>query len=217
MWAPRLYLVTDRTRTKGRDLIEVVDAALRGGVDAVQLREKDLSARELVELGLRLRQVCTRRGAKLLVNDRVDVALAVGADGVHLPAASFSPADARQLLGPNSIIGVSTHFKEEVEHAAANGVDFAVFGPIFDTESKRPYGMPHGIENLHDVCTSARVPVVAIGGIMLDNIAAVAKAGTSGVAVIGAILEAPEPAQASRELRRLCNRSHAWRQVIIDG
>src|ERR1043166_4223314 len=144
----RLYLVTDRTRTGGRPLLEVVEAALDGGVDAVQLREKDLPTDELVDLATRLVGLCRRHGARLLINDRIDVALAVGADGVHLPVDSFRVADARSLLGNAALIGASAHHAGAARSAAAAGADFVVFGPVFDTPSKRVFGPPVGLAAL---------------------------------------------------------------------
>jgi thiamine-phosphate pyrophosphorylase len=198
----RLYLVTDRTRTRGRPLLDVVEQALAGGVDAVQLREKDLPARQLLALAEHLRDLCGQFGARLLINDRLDVALAVGADGVHLPAQSFTPAQARQLLGPGSLVGVSTHTLSEAHAAAAAGADFIVFGPIYDTPSKRAYGPPLGVDALHEACATSRIPVLAIGGIMTTRAAAVRARGAHGIAVVGAVLEAAEPRAAAAQLHR---------------
>ncbi|MBI3784246.1 MAG: thiamine phosphate synthase [Deltaproteobacteria bacterium] len=198
--APRLYLVTDRRSTAGRDLLDVVAQALQGGVDAVQLREKDLSTRELCDLARALNELCKRHGARLLVNDRIDVALAVGAGGVHLPAQSFDPRDARRLLGAGAWIGCSTHSVDEARAAAESGADFVVFGPIFDTPSKRDLGTPLGLDALSSVCTTLAVPVVAIGGIDTGNIRQVRRHGCSRVAVIRALLEAPDPAAAAAVL-----------------
>ena len=197
----RLYLVTDRTRTGGRPLPDVVEAAVCGGVDAVQLREKDLPGGALFELARELRSRCTRHGARLLINDRIDVALAVGADGVHLPVASFSPADARALLGPDRLVGVSTHSIEQVQRASAGGADFVVFGPVFDTPSKRAFGPPLGLAALAQAAGAASVPVFAIGGVTAARAAAVRQHGAHGLAVIAAVLEAADPAAAARALR----------------
>src|SRR5438445_3722433 len=158
----RLYLITDRHRTAGRPLLDVVEQALAGGVDAVQLREKDLPARDLLALAQRLGDLCRRHGARFLVNDRIDVALAAGADGVHLPADSFTAVDARRLLGPRALIAVSTHSLAEARAAAAAGADCIVFGPIFDTPAKRPFGPPLGVAGLAAVARAVALPVVAI-------------------------------------------------------
>ncbi len=197
----RLYLVTDRTRTCGRRLLDVVEAALRGGVDAVQLRDKDLSARELFELACRLRGVCKRYGARLLINDRIDVALAAGADGVHLPVNSFLPADARRLLGPGALIGASSHSLAEAHAAAGDGADFVVFGPVFDTPSKRANGAPGGLEALWQVARAVAVPLLCIGGIDAERVESVCRQGVAGIAVIGAILEAEDPEAAAHGIK----------------
>ena len=197
----RLYLVTDRHRTNGRPLLDVVDAALAGGVDAVQLREKDLSGAALLELARRLRDVTRRYGARLLINDRVDIALACEADGVHLPADSFAPADARRLLGKTRLIGVSTHSVEQARAAAAGGADFIVFGPVFETPSKRAYGKPVGLDALAQVAQAVAQPVLAIGGIRAERVASVLQRSTRGVAVVAAILEAGDPRAAAAALR----------------
>ncbi|MGH7787120.1 MAG: thiamine phosphate synthase, partial [Candidatus Binatia bacterium] len=139
-----VYLITDRGQTAGRPLLAVVGAALQGGIRLVQLREPELGTRPLLELARALRRLTRAHGAALLINDRIDVALACDADGVHLPGRSFAVADARALLGPQRWIGISTHAPDEVRAAAAAGADFAVFGPLFETPSKRAYGPPLG-------------------------------------------------------------------------
>ncbi len=194
-----VYLVTDRRETGGRDLEAVVEAALRGGVRAVQLRERDLSTCDLLALATRLRALTSEHGALLLVNDRVDVALACGADGVHLPASSFAVPDARALLGPRRLIGVSTHHPNEVVVAAESGADFAVFGPIHDTPSKRPYGPPLGLAALRQAA-AASIPVYAIGGIDAARATEARRSGAAGVAVVRAILAAADPAAAAARL-----------------
>jgi len=206
----RLYLITDRALCAPRELVDTCAEVLsmasrefaRGSV-ALQLREKDLTARDLYNVALRLRDVCTRTGTALLVNDRIDVALAAGADGVHLPARSFSVADARALLGPAKLIGVSTHSVADVAKAAAAGADFAVFGPVYDPISKSGYGAPRGLEELRAVVVSVSMPVYALGGITAARTRDVMRAtsdGTAGVAVIGSVFGAKAPADAAREI-----------------
>ena len=179
----------------------MVDAALAGGVDAVQLREKDLSGAALLALACRLRDVTRRYGARLLVNDRVDIALACDADGVHLPADSFAPADARRLLGQHRLLGASTHSVEQAQAAAAGGADFIVFGPVFETPSKRAFGTPVGLEAVAQVAHAVLQPVLAIGGLTAERVASVLQCGARGVAVVAAILEADDPRGAAAELR----------------
>jgi thiamine-phosphate pyrophosphorylase len=194
-----VYLVTERRQTNGRALLDVVAAALDGGIRAVQLRERDLSTRELLALSERLRALTQRYAAALLINDRVDVALACAADGVHLPADSFAVADARALLGAQRLIGVSTHAPAEIATAAAAGADFAVFGPIYDTPAKRQFGAPLGLNALAAARAGANMPVLAIGGIDESRVANVL-AHADGIAVIRAVLGADNPANAAAAL-----------------
>jgi thiamine-phosphate pyrophosphorylase len=198
---PCLYLITDRKRTRGRPLFDVVEAALQGGVDALQLREKDLPAAELFVLACKLRELCRQYGARFLVNDRVDVALAAKADGVHLPVNSFIPADARRLFVPEALIGASAHSLAEARAAADGGADFIVFGPVFDTPSKRPFGPPLGLKALAAVTRNLSLPVLAIGGITAERVEAVRQHGARGLAVVSAILEAADPRAAATALQ----------------
>ena len=194
----RLYFVTDRTQTANRPLTDVVHAALDGGVRAVQLREKDLEGHELYALAEQLRALTLRYRAHLLVNDRLDVALAVEADGVHLGQNSFSVEDARRLLGAGKLIGVSTHSPQEI--AAAQKADLIVFGPVYYTPSKAAYGEPQGLDRLRAAVAHSTVPVFAIGGIRTARVAEVLETGAHGIAMISAISAATDPAQAAREL-----------------
>lgn len=197
-----VYLVTDRAATGGRDIVDVVAAALRGGIRAVQLRERDASTREVVALGRALRERTRQYDAALLVNDRIDVALACDADGVHLPGHSFTVAEARRVLGAQRMIGVSTHAPGEAAAALAAGADFAVLGPIYETPSKQAYGAPLGIDAIAAAAAATSGPVLAIGGVDAERIAAVRRAGAAGAAVIRAVLAAPDPAVAAAELLR---------------
>ena len=167
----------------------------------MQLREKDLSGAALFELAGRLRDITRRYGARLLINDRIDIALACEADGVHLPADSFAPADARRLLGNNCLIGVSTHSVEQARAAAAGGADFIVFGPVFDTPSKRAFGKPIGLAAVAQVAQAVTQPVFAIGGVTTERVASILQRGARGVAVVAAILEADDPRAAAAALR----------------
>jgi thiamine-phosphate pyrophosphorylase len=196
----RVYLVTDRGATGGRPLADVVEACLEAGVRTVQLREKDLGGRDLYHLADDLRARTARHGARLLVNDRVDVALAVGADGVHLPGTGFPIETARGLLGAGRLVAVSTHSPPDAAAAARAGADFVVFGPVYETPSKRGYGPPVGLAALAEACRSATVPVVAIGGVTAARVPEARRAGAAGVAVIRALLEAVDPARAVREM-----------------
>lgn len=195
-----LYVVTDRQLTGGRPLRLVVEAALRGGARAVQLREKDLPPRDLYPLALEMRQLTQAYGARLLINDRVDVALAVNADGVHLTTTSLPASIARQVLGPGRLIGVSTHTRAEVQAAIDEGADFIVFGPVFSTPSKAPYGPPVGLDALRAVRAVVKLPILAIGGIKPTNLEQVLAAGADGIAVISAIISADDPTAATQNL-----------------
>jgi thiamine-phosphate pyrophosphorylase len=199
-WDVPLYLVTDRRQTRGRPLVDVARSALDGGVRALQLREKDLLGAELLGLAVELREITRRYGALLLVNDRVDVALAADADGVHLGQGGMPVAAARRLLGPARRIGVSVHTLAEAAAAAAARPDFLVFGPVYATPSKGAFGAPRGTAELGAVVAATDVPVLAIGGITVARVAEVCRVGAAGIAVISAVCAADDPARAAREL-----------------
>lgn len=198
-----LYLITDRHQVPaGRTLIETIEGALEGGVRAVQLREKDLTAAEILPLAVELRTLTRRYGALLLINDRIDVALAVEADGVHLGGHSLPATIARRILGPDRLIGISTHSPAEISAAAAEGADFVTFGPVFATPSKAAYGPPLGLESLREACRTPTLPIFALGGIKAEHLPLLAASGTHGIAVISVIIAAPDPAMVVRTLLR---------------
>jgi thiamine-phosphate pyrophosphorylase len=195
-----LYLITDRHQVEGGDLCAAVEGALRGGVRAVQLREKDLSSAELYDLACRLRQCTDHFGAKLFINDRLDIAQAVGADGVHLGERSLPVTRVRALAGDHMLLGVSCHSRESALAAAAGGADFITFSPVYFTPSKAMYGEPQGIDRLAEVCRLSRLPVFALGGISRDRVGDVRACGAHGVSLISAILAAADPERAAREM-----------------
>jgi len=195
-----LYLITDRTQTAGQPLVDVVRAALAGGVRAVQLREKDLPDDEYAELARTLRCVTREFGAALFINSRVDIALAVGADGVHLGAASAPVAEVRGRCGRAMLIGYSSHGLAEARRAVRDGADFITFGPVFATPSKAAYGEPLGCAALQRAVEALPVPVFALGGVKPENLPAVREAGCSRIALISAVSAAPDPGRAAREL-----------------
>lgn len=195
----RLYLITDR-KIATKPLTEAVRLALEGGVRAVQLREKDLPVRELLALAQELRVVTRGFGAKLFINDRADVAVSVGADGVHLGTESMPAAAVRKIVGSSMLIGVSTHSMDEALSAQAAGADFITYGPIFETPSKAKYGPPAGAGSLGAIKKELKVPVIAIGGITRGNLRSVMGAGADGVAVISAIMAAEDIRKASADL-----------------
>ncbi len=174
----------------------------------VQLREKDLGGRALGELARELLPLCRARGAPLLINDRVEVALALGLEGVHLPAASFPVGAARALLGPDRLLGVSCHYRADVAAARAGGADYATFGPLFDTPSKRTFGAPLGLAALSDAALEG-LPLFGLGGVEVERAAGVARAGARGVAVIGAWLGAGDPATAVEQLVAAVDRARS--------
>ncbi len=201
MRLPVVHLITDRAMA--RDLPGRLAVTLQGappGEVAVHLREKDLGGAALLALARELLPVCRARGALLLVNDRLDVAMAAGADGAHLPAAGIPPGEARRLLGPGALLGVSCHGVDDVARALAGGADYATFSPVWDTPSKRAYGAPVGLDAL---ARAARLglPLVALGGVEPGNAAQAFAAGAAGVAAIRAWLVGPAPAGAVAALR----------------
>lgn len=195
-----LCLVTDRGQTRGRDLIAIVEECLAAGLPAVQVREKDLSPADLAALCRRLRGPTRARGALLIVNDRADVALAVGADAVQRTHASLPIEDLKALADKRLLVGASVHSLAEARAAEAAGADWITFGPIYDTPSKRPYGPPQGLAALETITGAIAIPVVAIGGITPGRVREVMRAGATGVAVIAAILAADSPARATEEI-----------------
>jgi thiamine-phosphate pyrophosphorylase len=197
-----LYLVTDRHQTGGRDLEAVVEEALAGGVRAVQLREKDLPVDALYRLAERLLRLTRSAGAALLINDRGDVALGMGADGVHLTRRSLPPGEVRRLLGPDRLIGMSCHSVADVAEAAGAGVDFVVLGPIYATPSKAAYGPPLSPAVLRAAREAHRLPIIAIGGIKAADVSEVIRSGADGVAVISAVMAAADPAAGAPALLR---------------
>ena len=173
---------------------------MEGGVRAVQLREKDLGGRELFVLAEKTKRLCERYQANLFVNDRVDVALGVDADGVHLGGDSMPVRAARELLGAEKLIGVSTHSIDEAREAEQEKADFILFGPVYLTASKAAYGEPQGLGRLKKVVEKIFLPVYAIGGVKVENIAEVKETGVRGIALISAVLSASDPRAATRRI-----------------
>ena len=188
----KLYLITDRKQTENANLLKAVRKALDGGIKAVQLREKDLDTRELLKLAYKMRVLTDKYDSMLFINDRFDIALAVGADGVHLTQASV-PVDAvRKTVKKKLMIGVSTHSLKEAKEAEKGGADFITFGPVYRTQSKVKYGAPVGLDALKEVSSRVKIPVFALGGVKTGRIGNVKKAGAFGVSMISEILKADE-------------------------
>lgn len=192
-----LYLITDRAAAS-RPPADVVEECLAAGLRAVQLREKDLEARDLLALADTLREATQRHGARLIVNDRADVALAASADGVQRTHSSLPVSALRGFTPPGFLVGASVHSEAEARDAAAQGADFIVFGPVYDTASKRRYGPPQGLAALEAVTRAVDRPVLAVGGLTPERVPEVLAAGAAGVAVIGAIYAAARPADATK-------------------
>ncbi|HEX4967002.1 MAG TPA: thiamine phosphate synthase [Nitrospiraceae bacterium] len=196
----RLLVVTDRHQTNGRPLVPLLQQVLTAGTPAIQLRERDLSARELVTLAHEVKAVTASRGAQLLINDRIDVALAFEGVGVHLRSNSLPVMVARQMVGTQRLLGISAHSVEEAVQGASQGADYIVLGPIYETPSKRAFGPPLGIHTLEKACRLVRLPIMGIGGVTAARAREMRRAGAFGAAVITAILGATDVESAAREL-----------------
>ena len=198
-----LYLVTDRALSLGRPIEEVVMAAVEGGVSAVQLREKECSTREFVALARSLKQLLAGRGVPLLINDRVDVALAAGADGVHIGQSDMTYRDARALLGTDALIGLSVETPTQAAEAESYDCDYLGVGPIFPTTTKSDAAPAWGLDRLKTLRAISRHRLVAIGGLGAANAALVTRAGADGIAVVSTICSASDPRAAALALRRI--------------
>jgi thiamine-phosphate pyrophosphorylase len=205
--ASRLLLVTDRQQTRGRSLLDVLTSALAAGLRSIQLRERDLSTRDLLRLAQAAHQLTTAAGAQLLINDRVDIAMTLDAVGVHLRTNSLPVGATRKILGGQRLIGVSTHSVEEAIRAEAEGADYVVLGPIYETPSKLAYGAPLGVRALEEACRRVRVPMIGIGGVTAARVEEMRRAGAFGVAVVTAVLGAVDVERATRELLAVLSRS----------
>lgn len=213
-----LYLVTRPARAGQRSIVDVVQAAIQGGVTVVQLREKSATTREMVEIAHVLLRVTRPAGISLIINDRLDVTLAAGADGVHVgPPDDMPAALARKILGPDALVGVSADCPAAARQAVADGADYVGVGDVFGTTSKSDAGEPIGIAGVSAVAAHVSVPVVAIGGITAANAAAVIRAGADGIALISSIFGASDPLQAARQLRRIIDDAKHPANPALDG
>lgn len=195
-----LYLVTDSSLAAGRELPDIVREAVRGGCTMVQLREKNGSTRDFIEKARSLKQVLAGTGVPLIINDRIDIALAVDADGVHIGQSDMPYADARRLLGSNKIIGLSVESMADIDIANTLDVDYIGLSPIFSTPTKHDTATPFGLSGAREGVQRSVHPCVAIGGIHLNNIADVMQTGVKGVAVVSEIMAADHPYEAARNL-----------------
>ncbi len=198
-----LYLVTDRDLALGRSTVEIVKRALQGGVTCVQLREKNCSTLEFIEQALALKDILKSTGVPLIINDRVDVALAVEADGVHLGQTDMPLAMAKKILGNTMIIGISAESLEDAVEAERKGADYLGVSPIYATPTKTDTAAPLGLEGLRAIRNSVRLPLVGIGGLNRDNSAEAIRHGADGIAGVSAIVAADDPATAAGDLMQV--------------
>ncbi len=197
-----LYVITDATLIPGRTHPEIARAALEGGADAIQIRDKSSPAINLCRAVAEIQPQARKYGALLIVNDRVDVALVAGADGAHVGQQDLPAREARRRLPRPAILGVSAGSIEEAKKAARDGADYIGVGPVFSTGTKPDAGAPLGLETFSAIARAVGIPTVAIGGLNLDNVAAVIAAGAGGVAVVAAVVTADDMAAAARALKR---------------
>jgi thiamine-phosphate pyrophosphorylase len=198
-----LYVITDETISGGKSHVEIARAAIAGGADAIQLRDKHCSCRQLICLGKAISEMTKEKSVLFLVNDRLDVAIACGADGVHLGQDDLRVDTARQIAPRGFIIGVSVGSTEEAEQAEKDGADYIAFSPVFDTTSKNNAGPGHGLTLLRAICDRVSIPVIAIGGIGIANAAGVFEAGADGIAIISAVVGSSDISRAAGELKLL--------------
>ena len=195
-----VYLVTDRAFSRGRSTLEIVRAAVRGGVSAVQLREKELSTRDFLEEGLTIRDFLRERGVPLIINDRIDIALALDAEGVHVGQNDMPVGIARKLLGRSRIVGLSAERLDHLDRDAGACIDYFAVSPVFLTGTKTDISRPWGLDGLKNARAATDLPLVAIGSIKVDNAREVVRAGADCVAVVTAIVSADDPEAACRRL-----------------
>ncbi|MCX6686202.1 MAG: thiamine phosphate synthase [Methanoregula sp.] len=211
-----LYVITDTTLSQGRSHEEIARLAIEGGADVVQIRDKECSARELVAAGKRVREVTKRTGTLFIVNDHLDAALACGADGVHLGQDDLPVATARAIAPPGFIIGVSVGSADEARKAVEDGADYLAASPVFFTAQKTDVKIHCGLEGIRRIRAATSLPVIAIGGIGMDNVCGVIGAGADGVAVISAVVGQQDITGAARALKNRIRECKAGRVHIQD-
>jgi thiamine-phosphate pyrophosphorylase len=202
-----LYLVTDRGLSRGRSTLEIVSAAVDGGATVVQLREKDCSTRDFIEQALAIKDFLKDRGVPMIINDRVDVAQAVEADGVHLGQTDMPLETAKKILGDTMIIGISAESLPDAIAAEQGGADYLGVSPIYATPTKTDTAPPLGLEGLREIRKTVRIPLVGIGGLNRDNAAEAIRNGADGVAVVSAIVAAGNPQEAADALKQIITRA----------
>jgi thiamine-phosphate pyrophosphorylase len=197
-----LYVITDGPQSRGRSHLEIARAALEGGADAIQIRDKSSPAYNLCRLSAEIQPLARKYGALFVVNDRVDVAMVTGADGAHVGRDDLPAREARRLLPRPTVLGVSAATREAARKAERDGADYLGVGPIFATATKPDAGEALGIETLAAIARTVSIPVVAIGGITLENVSEVIAAGATGAAVVSAVVTADDMTAATRALKR---------------
>lgn len=211
-----VYLVGNEgvAQSAGMTLEESIEQALRGGTSFVQIREKDMSPEQLTRLSQKVLRLTKKAGVPLVINDDVEVALAVDADGVHVGQSDMSAREVRQLIGEHRILGVSAYTVAQAKKAEADGADYIGIGPVFLTKTKRDADAPMGLETLEEITNSVSIPTVAIGGITPINATSVMQAGVDGLAVISAIIGQGDPEAASRCLLRMVKGGNKISRVV---
>jgi thiamine-phosphate pyrophosphorylase len=212
-----LYLVTAAELSGGRSQRQIVAAAIRGGVTLVQYREKSASTRQMIEEARELCALCRAHRIPFIVNDRVDIALAVDADGVHVGQDDLPASLARQWIGPGKLLGVSVENVAQARLAVEGSADYVGASPIFTTPTKPDAPPPMGLQGLQEIARACPIPVVAIGGLNAKNVANVSRAGAAGVAVVSAIIGAEDPERAARELKRVIEAARLTLDVSCPG
>ena len=198
-----LYLVTDRGLARGRTTLEIVSAAVDGGASVIQLREKDCSTRDFIEQALAIKEFLKDRAVPLIINDRVDVAQAVKADGVHLGQTDMPLETAKRILGDSMIIGISAESLQDAIDAEKGGADYLGVSPIYATPTKTDTAPPLGLKGLREIRKAVKLPLVGIGGLTRENCGDVIRNGANGVAAVSAIVAADDPEAAARELKHV--------------
>jgi thiamine-phosphate pyrophosphorylase len=198
-----LYLVTDRSLSRGRTTLDVVRQAVAGGVTCVQLREKHCSTREFINQARALQPLLKDQRIPLIINDRLDVALAVGADGIHLGQQDMALADARKIVGQTMVIGISAESVADAIRAEQQGADYIGVSPVFATPTKTDTAEALGLEGIQKIRRAVAIPIVGIGGVNQRSAAAVLGAGADGIAVVSAIVSADDPQQAAADLKKI--------------
>jgi thiamine-phosphate diphosphorylase len=200
----RLYVITDEKTSRGRSHLQVAEAAIVGGADVLQLRDKEAPGGLLYRVALQLRRITREAKVPFIVNDRLDIALAADADGVHVGQADLPASVVREIMGPGKILGVSVDTVEEAMQAEKDGADYLGVGPVFEARETKPdAGLPLGVDRITRIRRQCRLPIVAIGGINAENALMVREAGADAAAVISAIVAADDIAHAARRLKRI--------------